>query len=49
MNDEYADLGKFKFTEDQLHKAVFDIQNPDEQVSASEFSAINQLGKTNNE
>jgi len=33
--------GKFKFTEGQLHRVVFDIENPDEQeVSAAEFSDI---------
>ena len=26
VNDEYADKGKFKFTEGQLHKVVFDIE-----------------------
>jgi arylsulfatase len=41
VNEEYAHLGKFKFTEGQLHKVIFDIKNPDEQeVSASEFSDI---------
>jgi arylsulfatase len=41
VNEEYADRGKFKFTEGQLHKVIFDIKNPDEQkVSASEFSSI---------
>jgi hypothetical protein len=33
--------GKFKFTEGQLHKVVFDIKNPDDQeVSAAEYSVI---------
>ena len=41
MNEEYADMDKFKFTPGQLHKVVFDIKNPDDQeVSASEFSDI---------
>lgn len=41
VNEEYAHLGNFLFTEGQLHKVVFDIANPDEQeVSASEFSDI---------
>jgi arylsulfatase len=41
VNEEYADKGKFKFTEGQLHKVVFDIKNPDEQeVSAAEYSVI---------
>jgi len=41
VNEEYADLGIFQFTEGQLHKVVFDIANPDEQeVSPSEFSGI---------
>jgi len=41
VNKEYADQGKFKFTEGQLHKVVFDIKNPDEQeVDASEYSVI---------
>jgi hypothetical protein len=26
VNEEYADLGKFKFTPGQLHKVVFDIE-----------------------
>ena len=26
VNEEYADKGKFKFTEGQLHKVVFDIE-----------------------
>jgi arylsulfatase len=41
VNEEYADLGKFKFTEGQLHKVIFDIFNPDEQdFSASEYSDV---------
>ena len=41
VNEEYADKGKFIFTEGQLHKVVFDIKNPDEQeTSSSEFSVI---------
>jgi arylsulfatase len=41
VNEEYADRGKFIFTEGQLHKVVFDIKNPDEQeVGASEFGVI---------
>jgi len=41
VNEEYADRGKFKFTEGQLHKVVFDISNPDEQeVSSSVFSDL---------
>ncbi len=41
VNEEYADRGKFKFTEGQLHKVVIDIKNPDEQeVGASEYSLI---------
>jgi hypothetical protein len=33
--------GKFKFTEGQLHKVVFDIKNPDDQeVSAAEYGVI---------
>jgi arylsulfatase len=40
VNAEYADEGKFKFTEGQLHKVIFEIENPEEQVSASEFSVI---------
>ncbi len=41
VNEEYADRGKFLFTEGQLHQVVFDIQNPDEQeVSASEFTDV---------
>jgi hypothetical protein len=31
VNEEYADKGKFKFTEGQLYKVVFDIKNPDDQ------------------
>ena len=26
VNEEYVDKGKFKFTEGQLHKVVFDIE-----------------------
>jgi len=34
-------MGKFKFNPGQLHKAVFDIKNPDEQeVGASEYSDL---------
>ncbi len=40
VNEEYADMGKFKFTPGQLHKVVFDISNPEEKVSASEYSVI---------
>jgi arylsulfatase A-like enzyme len=40
VNEEYADKGKFKFTEGQLHKVIFDIKNPEEQVGASEYSLI---------
>ena len=41
VNEEYADQGKFTFTEGQLHKVVFDIKNPDEQeVNPSEYSII---------
>jgi arylsulfatase len=41
VNEEYAHLGKFKFTEGQLHKVVFDISNPDEQeFAASEFTDV---------
>jgi len=41
VNEEYADKGKFEFTEGQLHKVVIDIKNPDEQeVGASEYSLI---------
>jgi len=41
VNEEYADQGKFIFTKGQLHKVVFDIENPDEQeTSAAEFSVI---------
>jgi len=28
VNEEYADKGKFTFTEGQLHKGVFDIKDP---------------------
>jgi arylsulfatase len=41
VNEEYADKGKFIFTEGQLHKVVFDIMSPDEEeVGASEFGVI---------
>ena len=41
VNEEYANKGKFKFTEGQLHKVVFDIKNPDDQeVSPSEYADI---------
>lgn len=41
VNEEYADLGKFEFTEGQLHKVIFDIENPDDQeVSASGYSDV---------
>ena len=41
VNEEYAHLGKFKFTEGQLHKVIFDIFNPDDQdFSASEFTDV---------
>jgi hypothetical protein len=41
VNNDYADKGKFKFTEGQLHKVVFDIKNPDEQeVSAASYSDV---------
>jgi arylsulfatase len=41
VNEEYADKGKFKFTEGQLHKVVFDIFNPDDQeFSASEYTDV---------
>jgi arylsulfatase len=41
VNEEYADKGKFKFTDGQLHKVVFDISNPDEQeFSASEYTDV---------
>jgi hypothetical protein len=41
VNKEYADKGKFEFTQGQLHKFVFDIKNPDDQeFSASEFSDV---------
>ena len=33
--------GKFKFTEGQLHKVVFDIKNPEgQEVSAAEYGVI---------
>jgi len=41
VNEEYANKGKFKFTEGQLHKVVFDIFNPDDQeFSASEYTDV---------
>ena len=41
VNREYEDKGKFKFTEGQLHKVVFDIKFPEtSQVSASELSEL---------
>ena len=40
VNEEYADKGKFEFTPGQLHKVVFDIKNPEEEVGASEYSVI---------
>jgi arylsulfatase len=41
VNEEYADKGKFKFTEGQLHKVVFDILNPDDQeFGASEYTDV---------
>jgi arylsulfatase len=41
VNEEYADLGKFKFTEGHLHKVIFDIFNPDDQsFSASQYTDI---------
>ena len=40
VNDEYAQMGKFEFTEGQLHKVIFDIRNPEEVVGASEYSLI---------
>jgi hypothetical protein len=40
VNEEYARLGKFEFTEGQLHKVIFDIKNPEEEVGASEYSLI---------
>jgi arylsulfatase len=33
-------MGKFEFTPGQLHKVVFDIKNPEEEVEASEYSVI---------
>jgi arylsulfatase len=41
VNEEYADKGKFEFTPGQLHKVVFDIKNPEEEVGASEYGVIN--------
>ena len=40
VNEEYADMGKFEFTPGQLHKVVFDIKNPEEEVGASEYGVI---------
>jgi arylsulfatase len=40
VNEEYEQLGKFEFTPGQLHKVVFDIKNPEEQVGASEYRLI---------
>jgi arylsulfatase len=41
VNEEYAHLGKFKFTPGQLHKVIFDIANPDDQeVGAAAYSDI---------
>ena len=40
VNDEYAQMGKFGFTEGQLHKVIFDIRNPEEVVGSSEYSLI---------
>ena len=41
VNREYEDKGKFKFTEGQLHKVVFDIKLPQSpQHSDSEMSVI---------
>ena len=41
VNEEYTEMGKFKFTEGQLHKVIFDIYNPEDQdFSASEFSDV---------
>ncbi|MCG6886741.1 MAG: hypothetical protein LJE74_05990, partial [Proteobacteria bacterium] len=40
VNEEYTDMGKFEFTPGQLHKVVFDIKNPEEEVGASEYSVI---------
>jgi arylsulfatase len=40
VNEEYAQMGKFKFTEGQLHKVIFDIKNPEEQVGAAAYSVI---------
>jgi hypothetical protein len=33
-------MGKFEFTPGQLQKVVFDIKNPEEKVSASEYNII---------
>jgi arylsulfatase len=40
VNEEYADKGKFIFTPGQLHKVIFDIKNPEQEVKASEYSII---------
>ena len=41
VNREYENKGKFKFTEGQLHKVVFDIKLPEiPQVSESELSEL---------
>ena len=41
VNREYEDKGKFKFTQDQLHKVVFDITLPETmEVKASELSEL---------
>jgi arylsulfatase len=40
VNEEYEHLGKFEFTPGQLHKVVFDIANPDEEVGAAAYSDI---------
>jgi arylsulfatase len=40
VNEEYADRGKFEFTPGQLHKVVFDIKNPEDEVGASEYGVV---------
>jgi len=40
VNEEYAGMGKFEFTPGQLHKVVFDIKNPEDKTTASEYSVI---------
>ncbi len=41
VNEEYADKGKFKFTDGHLHKVVFDIMEPgDQEFSISEFTDV---------